>query len=411
MSKESKENKDEEKDFEDFSKDEEREEFEGFDEYDDFLDDDFDFEEDYEDFDFEDLEAYEQQERQAIIEEIKEIANDKVEKNKTFEQYVEENDEERLLTFLGPQVVTKEPEEIKKINENLREYLIENRKEILRENIIYMPDSIIKNIQDVPENGIVEIDFEEDIRQIVKIAKYELLKRFGMAFMAVEDNKVIIHIPLVKEMKQLIKDPQIMEKQKIVNEKLHVIIGICEVHGAIRINKVYQLMKEFYNETDKKKVARFLLMACGVLGIGRVKLDENTGKLLYIYTNWIDEEMANEIIKSNKQIKTYTKEEYLKYGKENYIMDTKGYRDLKEQFDSEIFDEDDLFELLNNLVIPYTIEARMGNNKPNEIMKTMERQLVDIIGEEGLIELGLNTKEIENALQEIVEALPKWIQN
>lgn len=390
---------------------EEFEEFEDFDEYDDFLDDDFDLEEDYDDFDFEDLEEYEQQERQAIIEEVKEIANDKVEKNKVFEQYVEEKDEERLLPFLGPHVVTKKPEEIEKISENLKKYIIENQKEILRENIKYMPDSIIEEIQNVSENGIVEIDFEEDISQIVKIAKYELLKRFGMAFMSVEDNKVIIHIPLVKEMKQLIKDPKIMEKQKISNEKLHVILGICEVHGAIKTNKVYQLMKEFYNETEKEQFARFLLMACGVLGIGRVKLEENTGKLLYIYTNWIDEEMANEILKSNKQVKTYTKEEYLKYGKENYIMNTKGYKDLKEQFDSDIFDEDDLFELLNNLVIPYTIEARMGNKNLKEIMQSMERQLVDIIGEEGLIELGLNTKEIENDLQEIVNELPKWIQD
>ena len=84
---------------------------------------------------------------------------------------------------------------------------------------------------------------------------------------------------------------------------------------------------------------------------------------------------------------------------------------LKEEFDSDIFGEDDLAELLHNLIIPYTIEARMGNKNMDEIMKEMERQLVDILGEEGLIELGLDTKEIEKSLKEIVDELPKWINN
>ena len=44
-------------------------------------------------------------------------------------------------------------------------------------------------------------------------------------------------------------------------------------------------------------------------------------------------------------------------------------------------------------------------------MKAMERQLVDVLGEEGLIELGLDTKEIEKSLKEIVDELPKWINN
>ena len=62
----------------------------------DFNDYDFEDEEDYSDYDFnefddcddfedfENLEEYELQQREAIIEEIKEIANDKVEKNKTY---------------------------------------------------------------------------------------------------------------------------------------------------------------------------------------------------------------------------------------------------------------------------------------------------------------------------------------
>lgn len=374
----------------------------------------YDFEDfdDYEDFEeYEKLEEYELQQRESIIEEIKEIANDKVEQNKTYEQYVQEKrNEDELLPFLGPQIMTKTSEEINQIKKDLKKYIIENQEEILRENMVYMPDSVIQEIKNAPKNGIIEIDFEEDISKIVKIVKYELLKNFGMVFIGLQENKVVIHIPLIKEMKQAIQDEKIMDNQKIINEKTHIILGICELHGAIKTKQAYHLMEEFYGKTDKEQFAKFLILVCEVFGVGGIKIDQKTGSLQFIYENCLDEEMAKKIIKANKEIKAYTKEDYLKYGTEDYLANIKGYKKLKEEFDSDIFDEDDLAELLHNLIIPYTIEARMGNKNMDEIMKAIERQLVDILGEEGLIELGLDTKEIAKSLQEITEELPKWIE-
>ncbi len=374
---------------------------------------DYDFEEEYEDYDFEDFEDFEEnelEERQALIEEINEFANDNVEENKTYEEYVKEKNEEELFTFLGPQIITKTPEEIDEIKKNIKKYILENQREIVKENMIYMPDSVINEIQNTAQNGIIEIDLEEDIQEILKIAKYDLLRKFGMAFMSLKGNKVIIHIPLIREMKKCIEDKELMKKQSIMNEKVHLILGICEVHGAIKTKIIYHLMEEFYGKTNKEEFAKFILMVGAILGVCAVKINKKTRSIQFIYQNWLDEEMAKEIIKANKEVKTHTKEEYLRYGTENYLINTKGYKKLKEQFDDDIFDEDDLFELLNNLVIPYTVEARMGNKNLDEIMQMMIRQLVDVLGEEGLIELGLDTKEIEKALQEIVEELPKWIE-
>ena len=406
--KKQKSNKDENLDY-DFEEDFNDYDFEDDEDYSDYDYEDF---EDYEDFDdYEDFEEYKLQQREAILEEIKEIANDKVEKNKTYEQYVQEKrNEDELLPFLGPQIITKTPDEIAETKQDLKKYIKEHQEEILKENMIYMPNGLIEEIKDIPENGIIEIDFEEDITQIIKTAKYYLLKNLGMAFIGIKENKMIIHMPLIKEMKKAIENNDIMEKQKLVNEKIHVISGICEVHGAIKTKKAYHLIEEFYGKTDKEQFARFLIIVCGIYGVGGIKIDKKTGSLQYIYQNWLDEEMAKKIIKSNKEVKTYTKEEYLKYGTDDYLVNTKGYKKLKEEFDSDIFDEDDLTELLHNLIIPYTIEARMGNKNMDDIMKEMERQLVDILGEEGLIELGLDTKEIAKSLQEITEELPKWIE-
>lgn len=159
--KKQKSNKDENLDY-DFEEDFNDYDFEDDEDYSDYDYEDF---EDYEDFDdYEDFEEYKLQQREAILEEIKEIANDKVEQNKTYEQYVQEKrNEDELLPFLGPQIITKTPDEIAETKQDLKKYIKEHQEEILKENMIYMPNGLIEEIKDIPENGIIEIDFEEDI--------------------------------------------------------------------------------------------------------------------------------------------------------------------------------------------------------------------------------------------------------
>ena len=166
--------------------------YEEFEDYDEYLDEDFyyNFEENYNDYDFEE---YKMHEKQSLIDEINEFANDKVEKNKTYEQYIlEKTNEEELISFLGPQIITKKPEEISKIKKDIKKYIIKKKNEIAKENIIYMPDHIIKEIKNAPQDGIIEIDIEEDIQEVLNIAKYDILKRFGLAFMDMNADKVII---------------------------------------------------------------------------------------------------------------------------------------------------------------------------------------------------------------------------
>ena len=44
--------------------------------------------------------------------------------------------------------------------------------------MIYMPENVIQEIKNTSQNGIIEVDLEEDISEIVKIIKYEPLKSF-----------------------------------------------------------------------------------------------------------------------------------------------------------------------------------------------------------------------------------------
>ena len=357
-------------------------------------------------YDFEELE---EQSKQEIIEEIKKIANDKIDKQKTYEQYINERKEEEIIPFLGPCVITYTQEEIEKTKKDLKKYIIENQKEILKNNMIYMTNDNIKEIEKIPEDGIIEIGFNESINKIMETRKYHILKNFGLVFMEAKDEKLIIHFPLIKEMKKALKDNELMKKQKEINEKAQIISGICELYGAIKTEKIFEIFEKMYGTTNKDKFEKFLIMVSAIFEVAQTKKDNTVGKLQFIYENWIDEESAKKIIKENKTIKIYNKEEYLKYGEEDYLTTIKGYEKLKKQFDTDILDEEEVSELINNLIMPHIIEARINDKDINEIVRAIEMQLVNIIGEDGYTELGLDINMIKEAIKEIIEELPKWI--
>ena len=357
-------------------------------------------------YDFEELE---EQSKQEIIEEIKKIANDKIDKQKTYEQYINERKEEEIIPFLGPCVITYTQEEIEKTKKDLKKYIIENQKEILKNNMIYMTNDNIKEIEKIPEDGIIEIGFNESINKIMETRKYHILKNFGLVFMEAKDEKLIIHFPLIKEMKKALKNNELMKKQKEINEKAQIISGICELYGAIKTEKIFEIFEKIYGATNKDKFEKFLIMVSAIFEVAQTKKDDTVGKLQFIYENWIDEESAKKIIKENKTIKIYNKEEYLKYGEKDYLTTIKGYEKLKKQFDTDILDEEEVSELINNLIMPHIIEARINDKDINEIVRAIEMQLVNIIGEDGYTELGLDINMIKEAIKEIIEELPKWI--
>lgn len=357
-------------------------------------------------YDFEELE---EQSKQEIIEEIKKIANDKIDKQKTYEQYINERKEEEIIPFLGPCVITYTQEEIEETKKDLKKYIIENQKEILKNNMIYMTNDNIKEIEKIPEDGIIEIGFNESINKIMETRKYHILKNFGLVFMEAKDEKLIIHFPLIKEMKKALKNNKLMKKQKEINEKAQIISGICELYGAIKTEKIFEIFEKMYGTTNKDKFEKFLIMVSAIFEVAQTKKDDTVGKLQFIYENWIDEESAKKIIKENKTIKIYNKEEYLKYGEKDYLTTIKGYEKLKKQFDTDILDEEEVSELINNLIMPHIIEARINDKDINEIVRAIEMQLVNIIGEDGYTELGLDINMIKEAIKEIIEELPKWI--
>ncbi len=360
-------------------------------------------------YDEEDMEEYDdflEEEREKVIEDIKEMSKDKVKKNKTFEEYILDTNAEEQMRFLFPQIIMNTEEKTKLNQEDMKKYILENYDTILKENMKYMPKYVMECIRKFPANGFIEINLDNsNMQELMDIHRYFLLKLSGMAFMECKNNKLVISIPYIKKMKEYIKDEHIMEKNKDINEKMDIISGICQVYGAIKTRKIYHILEKFYEGVTKEQLAKYLLMFCSFFGIANIKIETSTGSLQFIYNNLIDEESAKKIIKENKKIKDYTKEEYIKYSTLEYLKNTKGYKKLEKEFNSNMFFGEDLFEMLGEMLIPYTLERRLDGKKADEILDILIQQI------EQMNKMGLSTMNIETVkkgFKELDSELPKW---
>ena len=361
----------------------------------------------YED-DFE--EEYEEnliEEREEVIEIINEMANDKVKKNKTFEQYLDEKNDMECNAFLVPQIFMKTAEEMEKTQENTKKYILENYDTILKENIKYLPENIIKLIKDMLETGWKEIDLEEfkTANELLKMQEYFMLKQFGMAFIESKNEKLIIAVPKIKKMKEYLKDKELMKENQKINEMMNIIKGMCEVYGAIKTRKIHHILEEFYGKIDKNELAKYLLMFCTGFGIAGLKMDKSTGSLQYIYNNMIEENEAKKIIKENKELKKYIKEEYINYSSPDFLRNTKGYKLLEKEFYLGTELENQIVEMLQEILIPYTIQRRLGTSIADEMLKMMTEQVEEI---NMIMDTGINVKNIKKAFKQLDEELPRW---
>lgn len=359
----------------------------------------------YDEEDMEEYEDYLEEERENMIKDLKEMSKDKVTKNKTFEEYLLDTKGEERIKFLFPQIIMN-PEQTELNQEDIKKYILENYESILKENIKYMPKYIIECIRKSPKNGFMEVDLDNsNIQELSDIYRYFLLKLSGMVFMEYKNNKLVISIPYIKKMKEYIRDENVMKENKEVNEKMDIISGMCEVYGAIKTRKIYHILEKFYEDITKEQLAKYLLIFCSFFGISNIKIEKATGSFQFIYNKLIDEKSAKKIIKENQEMKEYTKEEYIKYSTLQYLKNTKGYKKLEKEFNSNMFFGEDLFGMLGEMLIPYTLERRLDEKKANEILEMLIQQI------EQMNRMGLSTiniRVVKEGFKELDSELPKW---
>lgn len=119
----------------------------------------------------------------------------------------------------------------------------------------------------------------------------------------------------------------------------------------------------------------------------------------------IDEKTAKDIIKTKKDIKEYSKEEYLKYSNPNFLQDTKGYKILEQEFNSRMFYGEDLFKKMIDVLMPYTVEVRLGEKSADEMLEMLLEQIRQMNA------IGLGNVDVENVqkgFKKLNSELVKW---
>ena len=216
-----------------------------------------------------------------IIEEIREVADDKVSKNKTFEDYIKGMSDIKKFNFLGPQAVFMKENERNQVINNVSEYISKNYKTILKENLKYMPKDLIEFLKTVPDSGIKEIGlknkFPSDIDEIMK--KYTL-NIFLIAFWQLKGMKLLIAVPLISNIKNDLKDKDVKKENKKFNEILNLVNGIINLYGAVKAKEIYNLVLKIYEkdginqETDIEYFSKLLFIICNLLNIASIKFNE-----------------------------------------------------------------------------------------------------------------------------------------
>lgn len=359
----------------------------------------------------EDMEEYEEvldEEMEKIIEDIKYIATDKVEKNKTFEEYFGTRSNEEQIKFLFPQLImyTKKEVEVIMKQKDIKKYILENYDTILKEKLKYFPKDLIKFIKKLPIDGFVEMELDiKSIQVMAAVHKYFMLGAIGIVFMEYKNDKLLISIPNIKKIKEYLKDKNLIKENNYINEKMAIISGMCEVYGAFELDKIYPILEKFYKGITKEKLANYLLIFCEFFQIANIKTEKTSGKVQFIYNNLIDEKIAKKILSKKKGIKNYSKEEYIKYSNLKYIKNTKGYKKIEKVLDSDILLDEDLLKMLDEILIAYVMGKHLDDKKVDNLLKVLILQLEEI---DKLGFQTLNIEAIKEGLKELAYEIPKW---
>jgi len=370
-------------------------------EYDDDFDEDMYWDDD-DDFDFE------EEQKQDLIEDLRELATDRVKPNKKIEQYMEDYPEDEILAFLGPQGVMKTTEEIEEKEKHVKQYIIQNYDNIMKENLVYLPTQLIKTIQDMPSTGVIKQNLEErTFQEVLELQAYFLLKGFGIAFIAIKGDEIIIHIPHIKALKTYLQDTDILKRNAIFNEKANIMAGICEMHGAIKVKQLEHILQAFYGEQDKILFAKTIIIIELIFGKIGLKIDRKTGNLQYIYHYMLNEKEAKTLLKNAKELETYSKEDYLKHSTEIYIKDTKSYKKLEKEIENTMPLGKEVLESMGGILLQYCVQKRLGAFKAERLLEEIQNMLT-LIQEEEEAEFYIEPKLIRRGFKEIANELPQW---
>lgn len=356
----------------------------------------------------------------AMIEDLKQVVNDKVTKKKSYEQYLEENPE-KLINFLTIYIMDRQDEEeAKKIinSKNQKEYILKNKEDIIKRTIINLPKKSSEKLEELVKVKYKKIDIDLKFIQSTELVQnYINLINLGLVFGEVRKTNLILHIPEenVILMKQFLEDPKVENKRNEKNKIYSFFKGSVEAYGVIEEEELKKIYKEFFKRNDRDFITDIQIARTFEPEI-EIKVDEKQRKIEYIYIQYLEEDGAMKLAKLNPNMKykKYSLDIYEKLANGKFIEETKGYKEMSKQLKRiyGIFIERDLPEL-KDVVLEVYIRVRRQDKEMAE--KMLEEKALNIFDTSEMFEIPtnhINSKTIKDIIREgfnnIYEELPNW---
>lgn len=177
---------------------------------------------------------------------------------------------------------------------------------------------------------------------------------------------------------------------------------MCEIYGAIKIEKAYEIMKGIYNQLEEKEFKGLIILLCGIFQKMALYADENKNMINFIYHTYLDLKDAKKIVKNNENnMKIYSKEEYLNVGEKDWYKKLKSYKKICECWNDITCGDEDLAKVINETIEVYYIGKRVGD-------KEIESLIDELLFSIRLMTDKKNIENIKKGFKEFSKEIPIW---
>lgn len=336
---------------------------------------------------------------------LKNIADDNIENGKKIEQYILEKHEEELTFFLGPQMAFTTFDQMTEIsNKGIKNYVLNNYMDLVKSDLKYLPSEQIQILKNFPDDGILKLS-EDTLLPYGEVHNYLFLKQYGIAFIGTKNNIISIAIPAIKQIKKYLQNNKIIATNKDINEKMNVIVGMTELFGALDNYYSYNIFKTIYPSTPEETFMR-LICLCNLFAKIQMDVDFETSDITMIYNYFLNKDEALSILKkSSKVIPLYSKDTFLQYSSfDKIIENNENFKKLVEIFNPTIKLSAQFYDILIDILMQNSIDARLGKNMTNPILKNIKNELKEL----NIDVKNIDFKDIKQLIENLFNEIPKW---
>ena len=334
--------------------------------------------------------------------------NNKKVKEQTLKRYLKSFDLDELIRFLTPKVFVDEEtgniSDMEMINinskKNLINYITNNLEDILKCFIEKTRTEEVNQLKFILENNNKDLLFDECPLSLNFINDLKILCFTKVYYNNKKDLiKFFMPIEFIEIFNKILKDKEVLEKNKYYNDIYDYTESIINTYGIITLTKLLELFEKQMFKIEEEKLINIVNLS---LSYDKLIFHPSEEDVLVCNLEFSNEDAAEEFYKDQTEdYKVYSKEEYKKISSYDYLYKLKSYNELKNYFSNNYKTiEIDFEKFKKSIVTNYINIAQVSIDSANEFFKIHIKYFIEVDNEKEDYILKL--------VNDIFENYPKW---